>query len=124
MDFSFDNTRPIYLQLAERLGQYIISGQFSPGTKIPSVRDLAAIAQVNPNTVQRALQDLEDRRLIITKRTNGKFVTDDIDHIHHCRVHLAESKIQTFLSEMYTLGLSCSDLINFLQILSSKDQNE
>ncbi len=120
MQFNFDNDRPIYIQLVEQLELYIISGQFSPGEKLPSVRDLAITAKVNPNTMQKALQELEDKRLIITERTNGKFVTDDGKHLRKSRDKLAESKIKKFLDEMQELGFSYSELNNQLQKYKGK----
>lgn len=120
MQFNFDNDRPIYIQLVEQLELYIISGQFSPGEKLPSVRDLAIAAKVNPNTMQKALQELEDKRLIITERTNGKFVTDDEKHLRKSRDKLAEFKITKFLDEMQELGFSYSELNNQLQKYKGK----
>ncbi len=117
MEFNFTNDRPIYLQLIEQLERYIISGQFSPGDKLPSVRDLAFLAKVNPNTMQKALQELEDKKLIITQRTNGKFVTDDEKFLHKLQQRFAKSKIQSFLSEMQELGFSRTELIEYLQNL-------
>lgn len=121
MDFNFDNNLPIYLQLVEQLELYIISGQFSPGDKLPSVRVLAAQAKVNPNTMQKALQELEDKRLIITERTNGKFVTDDQKFIRKQQEKLAQQKITKFLHEMQGIGFSCHEIINILQHLKGKD---
>ncbi len=115
MKFNFSNERPIYLQLVEQLELYIIAGQFSPGSKLPSVRDLAATAKVNPNTMQKALVELEDKRLIITMRTNGKFVTDDVKFLQKRRERYAETKIKKFLTEISELGFSRADIINFLQ---------
>ena len=77
MKFDFDNERPIYVQLVEQLRIGILTSQFGVGEKIPSVRDLAMLAKVNPNTMQKALIELEDQKLIYTERTNGKFVTND-----------------------------------------------
>lgn len=77
MNFIFDNDRPIYIQLVEQLKQYIVSARLKPGERLPSVRDLAMESKVNPNTMQKALSELEDDKLIYTERTNGKFVTDD-----------------------------------------------
>lgn len=121
MEFNFTNDRPIYIQLVEQLELYIVSGQFLPGEKLPSIRDLAVQAQVNPNTMQRALQDLEDKKLIITERTNGKFVTDDEKFIYKQRSKLAESKIKAFLTEMYELNWSRDEVIDFLQKLKGKE---
>lgn len=115
MEFNFNNDRPIYLQLVEQLELYIISGQFSPGEKLPSVRDLAYFAKVNPNTMQKALQELEDKRLIITERTNGKFVTDDAKFLRKQQQNFAQIKIQKFLQEMQELGFSRAELVQALQ---------
>lgn len=121
MEFNFTNDRPIYLQLVEQLELYIISGQFSPGEKLPSVRDFAFYAKVNPNTMQKALQELEDKKLIITVRTNGKFVTDDQKFLAKQRESLAMNKLQNFLTEMRELGFSSTEIITHLQKLKGKD---
>lgn len=120
MQFIFKNDRPIYIQLVEQLEIYIISGHFPPGEKLPSVRDLAIAAKVNPNTMQKALQELEDKRLIITERTNGKFVTDDEKYLRKSRDKLAESKIKKFLEEMQELGFSYNELSKQLQEYKGK----
>ncbi len=121
MHFEFNNDRPIYLQLVEQLELYIISGQFPPGSKLPSIRDLALQAQVNPNTMQRALQELEDKRLIITERTNGKFVTDDTNFLEQQQLKHARHQIQKFLADMQKLGFSRNDIIDYLQTYKTKD---
>ena len=77
MDFTFDNNIPIYIQLLDYLKIYLISGVFKAGDKLPSVRDFATTFKVNPNTMQKALTELEDMNLIYTERTNGKYVTND-----------------------------------------------
>ena len=77
MSFNFNNGRPIYIQLLEQLQVLIVSGNINTGERISSVRDLALEYKVNPNTVQKALQELESLGLIYTERTNGKFVTND-----------------------------------------------
>ena len=77
MKFYFDNNTPIYIQLVEQLKIYIISGKLNPGDRLPSVRDLALQTKVNPNTMQKALVELEEQSLVYTERTNGKFVTND-----------------------------------------------
>ena len=75
MDYIFDNDRPIYVQLVEKLRIEIISGKLKSGERLPSVRELALTVRVNPNTMQIALVELENEGLIYTERTNGKFVT-------------------------------------------------
>lgn len=113
IEFNFASDQPIYIQLVEQLELYIISGKIPPGSKLPSVRDLAMQAQVNPNTMQRALTELEDLKLIHTKRTNGKYVTDNIQHIQKYRQNIALTKIETFLAEMSELGVDHDTLINW-----------
>ena len=80
MAWNLDSDRPIYAQLLERIELQIVSGTYGPGDKLPSVRELAAEASVNPNTMQKAFAELERSGLIVTKRTSGRFVTEDKDH--------------------------------------------
>lgn len=81
MDWTIVAGRPVYLQLIEQLELAIITGEYPPGEKIPGVRDLAAQAQVNPNTMQRALAELEARGLLETQRTAGRTVTSDTEKL-------------------------------------------
>lgn len=118
IQFQFTSDRPIYIQLVEQLKLYIISGKIPPGSKLPSVRDLALQARVNPNTMQRALTELEDLRLIYTERTNGKYVTDNIRLIAKFRARLAETKTADFLQNMLDLGLTPPEIINYIKELS------
>ena len=78
MQQSFEGNVPIYLQIVDKIKRYIITGEGKAGERLPSVREFAAQMQVNPNTVQKALADLEESGLIHTERTNGKFITQDI----------------------------------------------
>lgn len=114
IQFDFSSDQPIYIQLVEQLELYIISGKISPGEKLPSVRDLAMQAQVNPNTMQRALAELEELRLVYTERTNGKYITDDQARIEELREHIALTKIAKFLSEMADLGADRETIIKWL----------
>ena len=113
IDFIFDSDQPIYIQLVEQLELYIISGKIPPGEKLPSVRDLAMQAQVNPNTMQRALVELEDDGLIYTERTNGKYITDDVKLIQKHRQKFASERIEKFLSEMSELGVDRETIIKW-----------
>ena len=85
MEFTFDNNIPIYIQLLEYLKIYLISGVFKSGDKLPSVREFATTFKVNPNTMQKALAELESIGLIYTERTNGKYVTNNPKTIEKCR---------------------------------------
>ena len=104
MAWSFDPNRPIYTQLTERLRLRIASGEYPPGEKLPAVRELAADAGANPNTVQRAFSDLEREGLIYTQRTSGRFVTEDPSAIRGARRALAEQQITNYLDGMAALG--------------------
>lgn len=115
IDFNFTSDRPIYIQLVEQLELYIISGKIPPGEKLPSVRDLALLAKVNPNTMQRALAELEDLKLIYTERTNGKYVTTDTALIEIYREKFAEDKVKNFLIEMSELGFDHKGIIKYLK---------
>ncbi|MGN0165658.1 MAG: GntR family transcriptional regulator [Lachnospiraceae bacterium] len=117
MEFCFDNERPIYIQLVEQLERFIVSGQFTPGERLPSVRELACRSKVNPNTMQRALAELEDRGLVYTERTNGKFVTTDNSLICSYREKYAEQKALRFFDDMTELGFSKKDAVAYLNKL-------
>lgn len=114
MPWEFADNLPIYAQLVELLKQKIVTGEYPPGGKLPSVRDLAAEAAVNPNTVQRALAELERGGLIYTQRTAGKYVTDDAQAIIDARRQLAETQIRAFLSAMYAMGYSYDETVSML----------
>ena len=104
MNFVFDNDRPIYIQLVEQLEKYIVSGKIGVGERLPSVRELALLTKVNPNTMQKALMELETEKLIYTERTNGKFVTTDQKLIQRHKEKFAEEKTEKYLKDMAELG--------------------
>ena len=110
MAWQFDGQRPIYAQLLEGLELRILSGMYPPGSRLASVRELAAEAAVNPNTMQRALAELERGGLIRTHRTNGRFVTDDEARIRQARENIAREKLERFLEEMRRLGVTREEL--------------
>jgi len=115
VDYIFDNNRPIYIQLVENLRIKIISGRFKPGERLPSVRELALIAKVNPNTMQKALAELEEEGLIYTERTNGKFVTDNMELIEKIKIELAKEKVKNFLNDMNDIRITYEKAIEYLQ---------
>ena len=106
MSWNFDNDRPIYSQLLEIIQMQIVSGQYGPGEKLPSVRELATIANVNPNTMQKAFAALEQSGLITTNRTSGRTVTEDIAMIKAVQRDLAGSHITQFIRKMKELGFT------------------
>ena len=115
LNFNFTSDRPIYLQLVEQLTLYIVSGKLPPGDKLPPIRELALRAKVNPNTIQRALTELEDQRLIYTERTNGKFVTQNIKLITKYREQSAYTITQQYFQTMANLGFDRKTTINYLK---------
>lgn len=104
MSEQFDSSRPIYAQLVERLKARILAGTYQSGGHLDSVRDLAAAAGVNPNTMQRALAQLESEGLVRTERTSGRFVTEDIDLIEQLRASAARNIAADFLEKMRSIG--------------------
>ena len=104
MKWQFSNDAPIYSQLIEQVKVGIVSGAFPPGERLPSVRDLAVEAGVNPNTLQRAVTELERDGLVYSQRTAGRFVTEDTEMIRTAKEELAQRQIKSFLTAMLRLG--------------------
>lgn len=115
MDFTFDNNIPIYIQLLDYLKIYLISGAFKAGDKLPSVRDFATTFKVNPNTMQKALTELEDMNLIYTERTNGKYVTNDAKLIESLKDEYAITLTKSYFQGMRRIGLGKADSIKYLE---------
>lgn len=115
MEYIFDNDRPIYIQLVEKLRLEIVSGKLTQGERIPSVRELALQFKVNPNTMQKALAELETEKLVYTERTNGKFVTKDTKLISNVKQKLAKEKITSFLMDMKNIGITHTETLKYLQ---------
>lgn len=115
MAWILDDTSPIYLQIEDLIKTNIIAGVYQPGQKLPSVRDLAAEASVNPNTMQKALTELERSGLVYTQRTSGRFITEDISKMTELKEQLAREQIQLFLKNMEQLGLSRDDIRRLLE---------
>ena len=106
MSWNLTTNRPIFAQIMDIISQNIISGRYAPGEKLPSVRDLAAQAAVNPNTMQKALAELEKTGLVFAKRTSGRYITEDHTIIEELKSSLAQKKIREFLQSMENLGIS------------------
>lgn len=115
MAWDLDTDRPIYAQLVERIQMQIVSGEYQPGGKLPSVRELAAVAAVNPNTMQKAFAELERSGLIVTQRTNGRTVTDDRELIKKIRSELAVGLAKDFLTKMHELGYAPDEAAELLK---------
>lgn len=110
MPWMFENDRPIYTQLLEKIQLNIISGTYPIGSKLPSVRDLAGEAAVNPNTMQKALSELERSGLIYSQRTSGRYVTEDADMIQKIKEDMAQEKINEFMQLMKNLGFEPEEI--------------
>ena len=115
MDFTFDNNIPIYIQLLEYMKIYLISGVFKCGEKLPSVRDFSNNFKVNPNTMQKALSELESMNLIYTERTNGKYVTKDEKLIAKLKDEYALTLAKSYIDGMKRIGLAKADSIKYLE---------
>ncbi|MCM1150046.1 MAG: GntR family transcriptional regulator [Butyricicoccus sp.] len=115
MAWTFSGDRPIYAQLVEQLQTRIVTGVYPPGSRMEAVRELANDAAVNPNTMQRAMSELERRGLVFSQRTSGRYVTDDPESIAALRGELAREKIDRFLGEMRKLGYEKSEIIAILE---------
>lgn len=115
MSWEFDTTRPIYMQLVERIKLMIVTGELASGSKLKSVRDMAEEAGVNPNTMQRALAELEREALVYSQRTSGRFVTEDKELLTKMRDEFAEEKVKTFIESLMQLGYAQDEVIALIQ---------
>ena len=114
MHWSFSPDVPIYLQIMEQLEQMIVSGVLSPGDRLMSVREFAADANVNPNTMQKALTELEKRGIVYSQRTSGRFITDNPERLRELREELAHKEIAGFLEGMKRLGYTDEEVLSLL----------
>lgn len=122
MSWNLDSSRPIYAQIIEKVSLDIVSGKYQPGDKLPSVRDLAAQAGVNPNTMQKALSELERENLVHSARTSGRFITEDKDMIEKMREELASTQIKEFLDKMSQMGFDYNKTVALLEKLGKERQ--
>ena len=123
MPWNLDSSRPIYLQIIERAQMDIITGRYQPGDKLPSVRDLAQEAAVNPNTMQKALSELERSGLIYSQRTSGRFITEDKELIHQMKKELAAAEVSAFVAHMKQLGISPEEIRQLLAETIEEEEN-
>lgn len=115
MNWDLKSDRPIYFQLIEQIELGIISGIYPLGSRLPSVRDMATEASVNPNTMQRALAELENQGLLYSQRTSGRFVTEDEEVIKTMKYSLAQNIIKEFMEKMNSLGYDFRQTITLLE---------
>ena len=120
--WNLDSDRPIYLQIIEEIQKRIITGQYSPGERLPSVRELADEASVNPNTMQRAMAELERVGLVYTQRTNGRFITEDHEMIQTLKSTLASEQIGAFLETMKHYGYEPEEVASLILSCSNRSK--
>ena len=123
MDWQFTEDRPIWQQITEQLTLRILKGEYPPGERLPGVRELAAQAGVNPNTMQRAMAELERDGLIYSQRTAGRFVTEDKVMIENAKRALAQRHITAFLEAMFRLGYQREEVIELLRQESGEEED-
>ena len=123
MQWKLTDDRPIWLQLTEQLTERIVSGVYPTGSRMPPVRELAAEAGVNPNTMQRALQQLEREGLVFTQRSSGRFITEDTAAIGEAKRTLARQHIEQFMASMKKLGYTREEIIALLESGEEEDKN-
>lgn len=115
MSIEFDNNLPIYLQIMNHIKKQIVSGLLQPGDKIPSVRELAADLQINPNTVQRTFQELEREEVVETKRGLGRYVTSEESKIMAIKKEMAGDLLHQFIHGMQELGFRNQDIVTIVK---------
>ncbi|MBO6047582.1 MAG: GntR family transcriptional regulator [Erysipelotrichaceae bacterium] len=114
MSWKFESGIPIYSQIMDIIKLRILSGIYTPGGKLPGVRDLALEAGVNPNTMQRAMAGLENEGLVRSVRTSGRYITDDEDLINVLRMELSRTKVEQFYHDMKAIGLTQEEVISLV----------
>ena len=124
MEWKIDNDKPVYIQLVEQLKVKIISGEIELDSKLDSVRSLAADAMVNPNTMQKALAELEREGFVYSKRTSGRFVTDNKELIENERKNLVKDNVKKTLDTLINLGYTNEEILNLVEEILREDNNE
>lgn len=124
MPWYFDNDRSIYIQLVEQIQNRIVTGIYPPGSRLASVRELAGEAEVNPNTMQKALAELERMGLLYSQRTSGRFVTEDEGRILEMKRQTAKAAVQSFLKQMRSLGFGKDEIIRLIKEVKEGEENE
>ena len=120
MTWELKSDRPIYSQLMEYIKISIVSGKYKPGAKMPSVRELASEASVNPNTMQKALTELERSGLLFSVRTSGRFITEDSKMIEEMKCNIAKEEIQAFLKKMEEIGFTKEEAIETIKEIAEE----
>ena len=126
MSWSFDQTTPIYVQIADRMRERIVRGEYKGGERLPPVREQSLESSANPNTVQRAYSMLENEELVVTEGTQGRRVTDREDVINAARQKMVDALVKDFVMRLSSLGYSaadCAELISKQKSLKEENCN-
>ena len=124
MEWNITGGRPVYVQLVEQLELALLNGTFPPGSRVPPVRELAAEAGVNPNTMQRALQEMESQNLLQAQRTAGRPVTADAEVLHQLRSLRAAALAAEFIRRMKGLGLDQAEIRDLLRKAAEEEETD
>lgn len=122
MAWKLTTDRPIYLQLMEQIQLSILSGIYQPGARLPSVRDLSQEASVNPNTMQKALSELERTGLIFSQRTSGRFITEDKGMINKLKEDYVKSQVLIFYQNLREIGFTKEEIIHYMNLIDREEE--
>ena len=122
MAWKFNSTEAVFVQIARHLRCDIVRGKYKPDEQIPSVRQLAYDASVNPNTMQKALSILEDEGLLHSKATIGRFVTSDINILKEAKCRIRNDVVKHLLEEAHSLGITPAELIDCINDQKKEEQ--
>lgn len=120
----FRENEPIYVQINQYINHKIAKGEYQPGERLPSVREIAMTLRVNPNTIQRSMQQLEAQNIIVSKRGVGSFVTEDTMRIKELRETLIREAIQRFFEQMKNLGIQSDELHRTMRLMEGAFDEE
>ncbi|BDG37046.1 GntR family transcriptional regulator [Saccharococcus caldoxylosilyticus] len=120
----FDTTKPIYMQIMEKINKKIVRNEWKAGDKLPSVREMAVQTGVNPNTIQRTYSELERMGIVETRRGQGTFVTENVEVIERLREQLKRDIVADFIRNMTELGFTMNDIIASLKDFSRGEDGE
>lgn len=121
MKWIIEPDRPVYIQLVEQIKSKIVSGEYAAGQRIPAVRELAAEASVNPNTMQKALSELERLGLMYSQRTSGRFITEDKTLITNLKQEIAKAQMEVFVANMKAIGFSKNEIADLFKDIMKED---